>query len=183
MKVEAENLLIEPALSGGSMIRFETMDVKWSQDLLHKYDGKKVTVEIKEQKHKRSLDANAYCWVLCDKIASTKGLLISKGDVYKQAIRNYGVSNVVMIETDKLYKVLNAWDSQGYGNSHDIIGESKQHPEYTFVRLYLGSSTYDTHEMSVFLDGIIADAEELGIETLTPSKLAELKALWGDVNG
>lgn len=180
MKLTAENLLIEPALSGGSMIRFETMDMKWSPDLMHKYDGKKMSVEIKEQKGSRSLDSNAYVWVLCDKIASVKGLMVSKGDVYKQAIRDYGVSDVVAIETDKLYKVLNVWDSQGYGNDHDVMGVSKQHPDYTFVRLYYGSSTYDTQEMSVLLDGLIADAEELGIETMTPNKLAELKALWGE---
>ena len=29
----------------------------------------KLSVEIKKYRKKRSLDANSYCWVLCDKIA------------------------------------------------------------------------------------------------------------------
>ena len=179
MKLTAQNLMIEPALSGGSVVRFETLDMRYTPELLHKYDGKKVTVEIKEQRKGRSLDANAYCWVLCDKIASTKGLLLKKTDVYKQAIRDYGVTTVVPIKTDLLNVVLRTWDGQGIGNDHDIIGQSK-HEGYTNVRLYVGSSQYNTKEMSVLLDGIIADAQELGIETMTPNKLAELKSLWGE---
>ena len=37
--------------------------------------------EIKEYRQKRSLDSNAYCWVLCDKIAkelSKDGTIITK---------------------------------------------------------------------------------------------------------
>ena len=159
-------------------MRFETLDLKYSHDLLHKYEGKKMTVEIKEKRKGRSLDANAYCWVLCDKIAALKGLLVKKGDVYKQAIRDYGVTTIAPIETERLEKILNSWDDQGYGNDHDIIGKSK-FEGYTNVRLYVGSSKYNTAEMSVLIDGLVADAQELGIETMTPDQIEEMKALWG----
>mgnify|MGYP002522713106 CR=1 FL=1 len=43
---------------------------------------------------------------------------------------------------------------------------------------YIGSSHYDTKEMSDFIDGIVSEAEELGIETETPDELARLKAVW-----
>ena len=33
-------------------------------------DGKKYELTVKEVKPRRSLDANAYCWVLLDKIAA-----------------------------------------------------------------------------------------------------------------
>lgn len=179
MKLTTNNLLIEPALSGGAIIRFETLDIKYSHELMHKYDGKKMTVEIKEKRGGRSLDANAYCWVLCDKIAQTKGLLLKKGDVYKKAIRDYGVTTVVPVENELLPKVLKAWDDQGYGNDHDIIGASKV-KGYTNVRLYLGSSEYDSKEMSILIDGLVADAQELGIDTMTPTEMSKLKAMWGD---
>jgi hypothetical protein len=170
--------MIEPALSGGAFIRFETLDLKYSPELLHKYEGTTMTVDIKEKKGKRSLDANAYCWVLCDKIASVKGLLVKKGDVYRQAIRDYGVTTVIPVETERLGIILNTWDSQGYGNDHDVIGRSK-YDGYTNVRLYVGSSNYDSREMSRLIDGLIAEANDLGIETMTPSQIAELKSLWG----
>ncbi len=179
MRLTTENLLIEPALSGGAIIRFETLDLKYMPDLMHKYEGRKMTVEVKEKKGNRSLDANAYCWVLCDKIAAVKGILVKKGDVYKQAIRDYGVSTLIPVETKRLEMILKAWDDQGYGNDHDIVGKSR-YEGYTNVRLYVGSSKYNTSEMSKLIDGLVADAQDLGIETMTPAELENLKAIWGE---
>ena len=41
-----------------------------------------------------------------------------------------------------------------------------------------GSSEYDTKEMSVFIDGVVSEAKELGIQTETPEEIERLKALW-----
>jgi hypothetical protein len=46
---------------------------------------------------------------------------------------------------------------------------------------YYGSSGYDTKQMSILIDGLVADAQELGIDTMTPTELAKLKTLWGDM--
>lgn len=179
MKLTAENLLIEPAISGGAIVRFETLDLHYSHDLMHKYDGKKVTVEIKEKRKGRSLDANAYCWVLCDKIATLKGLRLKKTQVYKQAIKDYGVTLVMPIKNELLKDVIRWHESSGLGNDCDVLGESKI-KGYTNVMMYYGSSGYDTKQMSVLIDGLVADAQELGIETMTPNEIAELKAKWGE---
>ena len=179
MKLSTNDLLIQPALSGGVIVKFETLDIKYQPDLMHKYDGKPVTVEIKTKREGRSLDANAYCFLLCDKIAATKGLLVKKTDVYKQAIRDYGVTTILPVETAKLGAILRTWDSRGLGNDHDILGPSK-FEGYTNVRLYVGSSQYNSEEFSILLDGIIADAQELGIQTETPEELAKMKAMWGE---
>ena len=47
------------------------------------------SIEIKKRSKSRSLNANAFCWVLCEKIAKelSKNGYISKVDVYKRAIR------------------------------------------------------------------------------------------------
>ena len=37
-----------------------------------------------------------------------------------------------------------------------------------------GSSTYNTREMSVLIDGVVTEAKELGIETLTPDQIKEM---------
>ena len=230
MKLLAENLLIEPSISGGAVVRFETLDIKWNQDIMHKYDGKKMTVEIKEKRSGRSLDANAYCWVLCDKIASTKGLLMKKTDVYRKAIKDYGVSYVMPVKNALLGDIIRWHTNGGYGNDCDVIGKSMvgahegcdscihckkyvndytrdvvclcnkknianphlmEHlPEthtcndwdngYTNVMFYQGSSVYDTKQMSILIDGLVADAKELGIETMTPDELERIKTAWGD---
>ena len=48
------------------------------------------------------------------------------------------------------------------------------------VTLYYGSSTYDTKQMSRLIDNIVQDCQAVGIETLTPDKLALLLEEWGD---
>ena len=48
------------------------------------------------------------------------------------------------------------------------------------MKCYYGSSSYDTQQMSRLIELAVADAKELGIETLTPNEIAELLAFWGD---
>ncbi len=47
--------------------------------------------------------------------------------------------------------------------------------EFTHYRIYRGSHTYDTKEMSIFISGIVEECKEQGIDTDTP----ELKLLLG----
>jgi hypothetical protein len=49
----------------------------------------------------------------------------------------------------------------------------------TFYKIYRGSHTYDTKEMSLLIDGTVADAKELGIETATPDEIRQMKERWG----
>lgn len=49
-------------------------------------DSKPLEVEIRRKRKKRSLSANAYCWVLCQKIAERIRFL-TKEDVYRHAHR------------------------------------------------------------------------------------------------
>lgn len=41
-----------------------------------------------------------------------------------------------------------------------------------------GSHTYDTDEMSKLIDGTVYEAKELGIETMTPNQISEMKERW-----
>jgi hypothetical protein len=179
MKLTTDNLMIAPARSGGVIINFESIDMKYQSELLHKYEGKKLTVDIKIKREGRSLDANAYCWVLCGKIAETKGLLAKKTEIYKQAVRDYGVTQVMPVKDELAGDICRWHDSGGLGNDHDVIGPSK-YKGYTNVMFYYGSSGYNTKQMSVLLDGLVADAQELGIQTETPEEIAKMKAMWGE---
>lgn len=121
--------------------------------------------QVKEHKEKRSLNANSYCWVLITKIAEK--IRMSKEDCYKRMLRDYGQSDVIMmlpnIPADKYFKY---FDSLGNHN-----GE-------TIYRVYRGSSTYDTYEMSVLIDGVVQEAKNLDIEVMTPRELALIKETW-----
>ena len=55
-------------------------------------ENSEYTVTLTKKSKKRSLNANAYAWVLCDKIARelSKNAYISKNDVYKRVIQEAG---------------------------------------------------------------------------------------------
>lgn len=137
---------------------------------------KLLEVEIKQQRRKRSLDANSYCWVLCQKIAEAIGS--TKENVYKKAIREVGQFEIVPIKNEAVERWIEVWNSKGLGWFAEILEDSKL-PGYKKVISYYGSSVYDTREMSVLLEEIIREAKELGIDTITENEKREMISLWG----
>lgn len=130
---------------------------------------------IKKFREKRSLNANAYAWVLIDKIAGKLGL--SKADVYREAIRNIGgVSDVVCIKEEAAEKLIAGWTKQGLGWQAEKM--TSKIDGCVNVILFYGSSMYDSKQMANLIDLLIMEAKELGIETLTPQELDRLKGGW-----
>ena len=135
------------------------------------------TCEVKEQHKKRSLDANAYFWVLADKLA--EATRISKEDIYRHTIREIGGnSTTVCVRDMAAEKLCQGWEKNGLGWLADTFPSKL--PGCVNVTLYYGSSTYDTKQMSRLIDNIVQDCQAVGIETLTPDKLALLVEEWGD---
>lgn len=135
------------------------------------------TCEVKEQHKKRSLDANAYFWVLADKLA--EATRIPKEDIYRHAIREIGGNSTTVCVRDRaVEKLCQGWEKNGLGWLAETF--SSKLPGCVNVTLYYGSSTYDTKQMSRLIDNIVQDCQAVGIETLTPDKLALLLEEWGD---
>ena len=158
-----------------------TLAVNEKNDLLHAYDDlkdcEKLAIEIKPYRMRRSLDANAYCWVLLDKIAEK--MSVPKEDIYREAIRNIGGnSEVVCVKNGAVNKLRQGWERNGLGWQTETMPSKIE--GCTNVILYYGSSVYDTEQMSRLLDNIIQDCKVLGIQTETPDKIREMKSLWGE---
>lgn len=146
----------------------ELMQYLWDLEQDKKY-------ELKEYKEKRSLDSNAYAWVLIGKIA--KKLNLSKEDVYKKNIKEMGKYEILPIKNEAVQTFINAWSTKGIGWLCEILGDSKL-SGYTNIIAYYGSSVYDIKEMSVFIDGVVQEAQQLDIEVLSPNEIERLKRLW-----
>lgn len=144
--------------------------IKVSNQYLQTIDecGKDVDISISKHRKKRSLNANAYLWALCEEIA--KCIRSTKEDVYRQAIKDVGVFKVYQTLDDTL-KI--AWESLGIGW---VVEEMDDH-----TRCYYGSSVYNTEQMSRLVDSIVEEAKELGIETATPQEIERLKDTWTPV--
>lgn len=150
--------------------------VAWLSSLISSLDDNKTyAVEVKQHKKQRSLDANAYCWVLIDKLSEK--LNVSKTEIYRQAIKEIGGnSETVCVPTKAVNKVCEGWKHSGLGWQVETL-ESKL-KGCTNVVLYYGSSSYDTKQMSMLIDNIVQDCKALGIETMTPRELQALKDGW-----
>lgn len=125
--------------------------------------------EIKPYKEKRSKNANAYAWTLIGKIADA--LRTDKDSVYLLMLKRYGQSELV--------SVLSTVNVKGIFKYYEVAGETTLNgKDFTHYRVFKGSSEYDTREMAVLIDGIISEAKNLGIETMTPEQLSILKERW-----
>lgn len=125
--------------------------------------------DIKEHKEKRSLNANNYAWKLITEIANV--LRKSKEEVYLEMLKSYGQCEMISI--------VSSVDVKGYFKYYEEAGRSFLNgKEFTHYKIYKGSSEFNTKEMSILIDGIVQEAKQLGIETMTPNQLAELKSLW-----
>lgn len=135
------------------------------------YGFKPGEYEIAKAKQKRSLNANSYAWQLMTKIGDA--LRISKEDVYLDMLKSYGQGGAISVEerfADNFKRTYKYHESLG---KSQLKGKTFEH-----FRFWVGSSEYNTYEMSVLIDGIVQEAKQLGIETLTPIELARLKDEW-----
>ena len=126
-------------------------------------------IEAKKHRKKRSLDANAYCWKIITEIADI--LRKSKDEVYEDKLFEYG--QVIIVPTEK-GKMLDGYFKY-YRYFQDGVLNGKECDWYKVAK---GSSEFDTREMSVFIDGVVQDAQELGIVTDTPEQIAKYKEMW-----
>ena len=133
-------------------------------------------VYIDAVKKKRSLDANAYMWKLCDEIA--KKINSTREEIYKAAIRAVGVAEDIVIKDKAIDSFSDKWQKKGLGWFCEKIGDSPLR-NASIIRAYYGSSSYDSKEMCVLIDYVKADAEELGIPTMRPEELNSLLESWG----
>lgn len=145
----------------------EDAAAKMLYDELH--EAEKLSIKIDRYREKRSLNANNYAWKLLTEMANV--LRTSKEEVYLEMLKRYGQSEII--------SVLSHIPIGEYVKYCEGVGESTLNGKlFKHYKVYKGSSEFDTREMSIFLDGVVSEANEMGIPTETPDELARLKSLW-----
>lgn len=125
--------------------------------------------EIKEYKPKRSRNSNNYAWSLITKIADV--LRLDKEEVYLDMLKHYGQSEMV--------SVLSEIDVKGYFKYYEKVGETVLNgKEFSHYKIFKGSSEYDSKQMSIFIDGVVQEAKQLDIDTITENDLRLMKENW-----
>ena len=136
-----------------------------------------VRIDIKKASKHRSLSANAYAWVLIDKIAEKTGISVT--EVYRNAIREIGgVSDLYGVKEEAYEAFKRLWIGDHLGRQVEIIpGSSK--PGWLNVKAWKGSSDFDSKQMARLIDSLIQDAENIGIPTVIDAEAERMLSQWG----
>lgn len=130
-------------------------------------------LKVKKHRDKRSLNANAYLWVLLQKLAEAGQT--SKEEIYLLMLQRYSRAFTHIIVKENAVEKM----KELYRTCVDLgkvkVGAMEGHQ----LQVYYGSSTFDTKEMSVLLDGVVSECEAIGISTLTPNEIERMKQEWG----
>lgn len=167
----------EIKLEGGwLMLKPEKQDLGKAMALVRKHKNRLYDLDVKEHREKRSLDANAYAWVLMHRLAEKMGM--KPTEVYRQYIPDVGDNYTPMcVREQDVERFVKSWEGNGIAWPVMDLGMS-QVPGCRTLMAYHGSSTFDTRQMSKLIDMIVQDCKALDIETMTPDKLAMLKEAW-----
>ncbi len=139
---------------------------------------KKLTITIKKFFKKRSLDANSYCWVLCDNIAKElckDGQVVTKETVYKDAITQMGTFEPMLTQEKTFDNFKRIWEKQGLGF---VVQEVSRKDKCIKAYCYYGSSTYNSKEMSLLIQALVELAKSLEIETKPKAEIESLLKEW-----
>lgn len=145
-------------------------------------------VELKPHKEKRSLDANAYYWVLVNQIAKAlrgQGDPIENAEVHKTQLQKYGMFDIDESGVAKWVVLPEGQEPpEGvylYQTGHVVKMKNKKGDVKGVVYIRLrGSHTYNTSEMAALINGTIDDAKALGIDTITPAEKERMLTAWGE---
>lgn len=139
----------------------------------------KLSIKAIKYRQKRSLDANAYYWQLLSKVAEK--LPSSKPNAHNIMLRKYG--QIFIVDGKAIYLVLpdteEAEKTADEAETYHIkptsqVKEGKDGKMYRTYIMLRGSSDYDTKEMSTLIEGLVSEAKELGIETMTAEELERM---------
>ena len=176
-----DGLMVDYSTCGQKVVLTVNEDVREQYDKLK--DCEKLSIEIKKYQSKRSLDANAYYWQLLTKVA--EAVHISKPAAHNLMLRKYGqtqyigekIAYIVIPDTDQAAAQVDEAETYHLKPTSQVKAgkDGLMYRTYTMLR---GSSDYDTKEMSELIDGLVAEAKQLGIETLPPHELERMMRIY-----
>jgi hypothetical protein len=132
---------------------------------------KDLDITAEKHKKKRSLDANGLLWSCLGEIAAA--LRADKWDIYLQMLKRYGKFTYICVKPNVVDAVKAQW------RECEVVGEVNINGQKAVQLLcYFGSSTYDTQEFSVLLDGVISEMKEIGLQPPPTQDMRRALALW-----
>ena len=141
------------------------------------YGFKPGDYNLVKSRKRRSLDANAYCWVLINLIA--EAVSEAPETVYRQALRDIpGIVDVCCVQDEAVDSMIRLWTLGHIGRRVDVMDSKIPGCKNLFV--FYGSSDFTQKQMSVLIDNLIQDCRNLGIETRPEAEIRTMLEAWHD---
>jgi len=158
-------------------LEIETNNAEYAEAVEALQKGE-IRLNMKQWREQRSLNANKYFHLLSDKLADA--MRMSKPKMKNYLLFTYGQKirdengNLVIVKT-------NAIEEDLIERTDIHLWHLKDSPEDNVPMYCLleHSRFYDSHQMSILIDGVVSECKAVGIETLPPSELEYLKQKWG----
>lgn len=159
----------EAKLEGGwLMVKPTREDMGKAMAIVRNMKQKLYTLTIKVFRKKRSTDANAKLWALLSDLSEV--LHIPPEEIYQGYIPDVGGNyRIVPVKPEEIPDWEKDWCKGHIGRMIDDMGPciSKDLSGYHNLKLYRGSSEYDSATFSRLLELVLQDCRQLGIETLS----------------
>lgn len=159
--------------TGKWLLTFETVELP---DIFDKTRDKDLNIEIKQHRNHRSKDANALLWECIGRLAMA--LRADKWDIYLLMLRRYGQYTYIVVPPNAVEMVARQW------RECEVIGDININGRDGVQMLcYYGSSTYDTKQFSILLDGVISEMKEIGLTAPTSEDMRRSIEEWEKMHG
>lgn len=165
--------------SGGQIL-----SISLAADFREAYDemaGRDITVDIRPWRKGRSLEANAFAWLLIGKISEKMQELEPDGywtpeRVYLDAIAGIGgIYAVAEMPLEAVETFRANWTYRHIGRKVEILDEDGKTAN---VRISYGSSDFNAMQMSTLINILIQQAESLGIPTISDQEMERMLGNW-----
>lgn len=135
-----------------------------------------LSIKAVKFRKKRSLDANGLLWHCLGALAADMG--VDKWQVYLVMLKRYGKFTYVVVKENAVEAMKAQW------RECEVVGEVTVNGKKAVQMLcYFGSSTYNTKEFSVLLNGVISEMKELGLDTPTSAEMQAALDRWEEQHG
>ena len=174
------------SVDGKPLISFEVNEGQPALKVAQKFkECPVINIKLSEHKNGRSLNANAYYWLLIGKLS--KVLNISTSYCHNVMLRRYGVLETVddtpvyllFPDTDEAQKKVDEAETYHVKPTSNVR-TGKDRKQYRTYMLLKGSHQYDTAEMAALISGLREECTNVGISVETPDEIANLLSLIGE---
>lgn len=174
----------EIKMEGGWLkIKPERDDIGKAMTMVRNHKDRLYSLEVKEFRKSRSLDANAKLWALINEMSVI--LRLPPEDIYQGYIPDVGGNFwIAPVKEEEIQERSADWCRGHIGRMVDDMGPCRlsELKGYRNLKMYRGSSEYDVPTFSRLLDLVIHDCQSLGIETLSERERSLLMDEWGKTN-